>query len=156
MSRHREKPSIRESRAYILSGESYAVERAARYLKGRGHGRLLKFNAQASYLVRSDLGYTYSGSALVVLVASPRTHIEARGNLKERGVTAAVTQLGGTGRRSAKKGQWHAGGVRCDCCHGVMFTSPKPLWTESTCRRCKEMGPLELLAQVEKEWEQEA
>ena len=78
MSRHIEKPSIRVSRAYRLSGESYAVERAARYLKGRGHGRLLKFNARERYLTQTGLGYTFSGSVLVVLVASPQTHAEAQ------------------------------------------------------------------------------
>jgi hypothetical protein len=148
MSRHIEKPSIRVSRAYRLSGESYAVERAARYLKGRGHGRLLKFNARERYLTQTGLGYTFSGSVLVVLVASPQTHAEAQENLKERSIAVVAVQLGGTSSRSAKKGQWHMGGSRCDLCNKVMSTHRPPHWVEGTCIRCKKLGPLELLAGV--------
>jgi hypothetical protein len=152
MPRRATKPSIQESRAYYISGEAYAVERAARYVKGRGYGKIVK-RFFGSYLHKSGLGYVEHGTVTVVLVASPAVHGDTEQGVKLRGLTIVRARLGGRSARSAKKGDWHLGGTRCSICHKVIHTLRSATWYEAPCTACKKLGPLELLARVASEWE---
>ena len=130
------------------------VARAARYAKGRGYGKIVKLLSRPSYIFRTtELGYAEHGTALVVLTASPAVHAEVERSVQLRGVAITQVRLGGTSGRSAKKGEWHMGGTRCDTCHTVLSTLRKATWYEATCKTCRALGPMELLARVASQWE---
>jgi hypothetical protein len=151
-SRHRHKPSVKVTRAYSIthaangsfpytSSDPHVVMRAARYIKGRGHGRIVR---------RPGMGWGSRAHAVVLLTASPRVHDHALKHVsRKKGVSCSVANLGGSSHRSAKKGDWRVG-IFCQhcgiCTHMGTSTIQSGLRKShpSTCNRCKRKGPLEL------------
>ena len=151
MSLHKHKPSIRESRTYWIAGDDPdEVLRAARYLKGRGYGRIVQYTGRAA--LHCWAGF---GRALVILVASPRVHEEAEKHVKTRGVQITQQRKGSGHRRaSMAKGQWVEGTFcpRCSTCTNVRRPG-QVSWMQQShrakgCRFCHRLSDLQLLALV--------
>lgn len=146
--RHQHKPSIQVTKVYSVmvkydrnarqwrGPDIHPALRAARYLKGRGHGKIVRKNR-------------YTGTVVVSLHASPAVHKDALKKAREReGVSVAEGRIGGRSHRSSTKWSWQVGVScpYCGICHRMRHSKGEREHLSETCPRCARRSPIELLA----------
>jgi hypothetical protein len=148
MSRHhKHKSSVQITRVYEISAQynswpykaidGHLAWRLARYVKGRGHGKILTDPTKARW----------SFCVVVSLTASPAVHKEVVAHVKGRGGSIVPRRTNKTLSMSKrhKKGTWYVGGVYCSICgvcKGYRRSYERGTQQETPCEACAQLTHL--------------